>query len=171
GKTRMFEVISETLEHDFPSWFGKVFGYASNPGLILPFILLMVLSIYYLNATSKSYKEANLELKKKLQSQAEENKRRNKQKAQKSNEPEENPFETEPPKPKGGKQDESTPNQDNKKGQDGNESKKTGQPQEASSSQALQHPGPAPGSHYPPQSQLGNLPPPSIAVTRPPGPR
>jgi len=38
----MFEVISETLEHDFPSWFGKVFGYASNPGLILPFILLMV---------------------------------------------------------------------------------------------------------------------------------
>uniref|UniRef100_A0A663N0M2 Transmembrane channel-like protein n=1 Tax=Athene cunicularia TaxID=194338 RepID=A0A663N0M2_ATHCN len=67
GKTRMFEVISETLEHDFPSWFGKVFGYASNPGLILPFILLMVLSIYYLNATSKSYKEANLELKKKLQ--------------------------------------------------------------------------------------------------------
>ncbi|NXE62002.1 TMC1 protein, partial [Calcarius ornatus] len=68
GKTRMFEVISETLEHDFPSWFGKVFGYASNPGLILPFILLMVLSLYYLNATSKSYKEANLELKKKLQS-------------------------------------------------------------------------------------------------------
>ncbi|XP_027518690.1 transmembrane channel-like protein 1 [Corapipo altera] len=171
GKTRMFEVISETLEHDFPSWFGKVFGYASNPGLILPFILLMVLSIYYLNATSKSYKEANLELKKKLQSQAEENKRRNKQKAQKSNEQEENPFETEPPKPKGGKQDESTANQDNKKGQDGNESKKTGQPQDASFSQVLQHPNLGPSSHYPPQSQAGNLPPPSIAVTRPPGPR
>jgi len=45
--------------------------------------------------------------------QAEENKRRNKQKAQKSNEQEENPFETEPPqsKHKGGRQDESTPNQ------------------------------------------------------------
>ncbi|KAM6991298.1 transmembrane channel-like protein 1 [Passerculus sandwichensis] len=169
GKTRMYEVISETLEHDFPSWFGKVFGYASNPGLILPFILLMVLSLYYLNATSKSYKEANLELKKKLQSQAEENKRRNKQKAQKSNEQEENPFETEPPpaKPKGDKQDESTPNNDNKKGQDGNGSK-TGQPQETSSSQ---HPGPVLNGHYPPQSRGGNLPPPSIAVTRPPGPR
>ncbi|XP_041314380.1 transmembrane channel-like protein 1 [Pyrgilauda ruficollis] len=173
GKTRMFEVISETLEHDFPSWFGKVFGYASNPGLILPFILLMVLSIYYLNATSKSYKEANLELKKKLQSQAEENKRRNKQKAQKSNEQEENPFETDPPpaKPKGDKQDEPTPNKDSKKGQDGNGSKKTGQPQEASSSQTLQHPGPILNGHYPPQSRGGNLPPPSIAVTRPPGPR
>lgn len=48
GKTRMFEVISETLEHDFPSWFGKVFGYASNPGLILPFILLMVY-VYNIN--------------------------------------------------------------------------------------------------------------------------
>ncbi|XP_038026367.2 transmembrane channel-like protein 1 [Anas platyrhynchos] len=172
GKTRMFEVISETLEHDFPSWFGKVFGYASNPGLILPFILLMVLSIYYLNATSKSYKEANLELKKKLQSQAEENKRRNKQKAQKSNEQEENPFETEPPqtKQKGSKQDESTPSKDNNQGQSGNEGKKMGQPQEASSSQTLQNPGSTPNGHHPMQNRGGNLPPP-IAVTRPPGPR
>ncbi|XP_054253912.1 transmembrane channel-like protein 1 [Indicator indicator] len=173
GKTRMFEVISETLELDFPSWFGKVFGYASNPGLILPFILLMVLGIYYLNATSKSYKEANLELKKKLQSQAEENKRRNKQKAQKSNEQDENPFETEPPQPKQkeNKKDESTPNQENKKGQGGNEVKKTDQPQDASCSQALQHSGPALNGHYPPQMRGGNFPPPSIAVTRPPGPR
>ncbi|XP_055647663.1 transmembrane channel-like protein 1 [Falco peregrinus] len=126
GKTRMFEVISETLEHDFPSWFGKVFGYASNPGLILPFILLMV-----------------------------------------------NPFETEPPqpKPKADKQDESTSNQDNKKEQGGNEAKKTGQPQEDSSSQALQHPGLAPNGLYPLHSRGGNLPPPSIAVMRPPGPR
>ncbi|EMP30434.1 Transmembrane channel-like protein 2 [Chelonia mydas] len=104
GKTRMFEVISETLENDFPSWFGKVFSYASNPGLILPFILLMVLSIYYLNATSKSYKEANLDLKKKLQSQAEENKKRNKQKAQQSREMEENSLEAKP-KQQGSKQD------------------------------------------------------------------
>ncbi|KAF2985912.1 hypothetical protein EK904_011032 [Melospiza melodia maxima] len=99
GKTRMYEVISETLEHDFPSWFGKVFGYASNPGLILPFILLMV---YVQNINSMLA----------VSKQAEENKRRNKQKAQKSNEQEENPFETEPPpaKPKGDKKDESTPN-------------------------------------------------------------
>ncbi|XP_064410945.1 transmembrane channel-like protein 1 [Latimeria chalumnae] len=68
GKIRMFDVIQETLENDFPAWFGKVFSYASNPGLILPFILLMVLGIYYLQATSKTYKAANLELKKKLQS-------------------------------------------------------------------------------------------------------
>ncbi|CAI5786857.1 channel 1 [Podarcis lilfordi] len=97
GKTRMFEVIGETLEHDFPSWFRKVFRLLSNPGVILPFILLMVLSIYYLNAISKGYQDMNLELKKKLQNQAEENKRRNKLKAQQARgEAEENPFETAP---------------------------------------------------------------------------
>uniref|UniRef100_A0AAR2JSW1 Transmembrane channel-like protein n=1 Tax=Pygocentrus nattereri TaxID=42514 RepID=A0AAR2JSW1_PYGNA len=67
GKSRMFDVIQETLETDFPAWFGKVFSYASNPGLVLPFLLLMVLAIYYLHSTSKTYKHANLELKKKLQ--------------------------------------------------------------------------------------------------------
>ncbi|XP_053328087.1 transmembrane channel-like protein 1 [Spea bombifrons] len=84
GKQRMFEVIQETLKHDFPAWFAKVFSYASNPGLILPFILLMVMSIYYLNATSKAYQASNLELKKKLQSQAEENKKRSKKVAEKT---------------------------------------------------------------------------------------
>ncbi|XP_024908961.1 transmembrane channel-like protein 1 [Cynoglossus semilaevis] len=84
GKKRMFDVIQETLESDFPSWFSKVFIYASNPGLVLPFILLMVLAIYYLQSTSKSYKEANVELKKKLQTQNEENKKKNKQAALKA---------------------------------------------------------------------------------------
>ncbi|XP_062418391.1 transmembrane channel-like protein 1 isoform X2 [Pungitius pungitius] len=78
GKQRMFDVIQETLESDFPAWFGKLFSYASNPGLVLPFILLMVLAIYYLQSTSKSYKESNMELKKKLQTQNEENKKKNK---------------------------------------------------------------------------------------------
>ncbi|XP_075708226.1 transmembrane channel-like protein 1 [Rhinoderma darwinii] len=91
GKQRMFEVIQETLQNDFPAWFAKVFGYASNPGLILPFILLMVMSIYYLNATSKGYQAAILELKKKLQSQAEENKKRNKKIAEKAAEAQDDP--------------------------------------------------------------------------------
>ncbi|XP_030592805.1 transmembrane channel-like protein 1 isoform X2 [Archocentrus centrarchus] len=84
GKNRMFDVIHETLESDFPAWFSKVFSYASNPGLVLPFILLMVLAIYYLQSTSKSYREANVELKKKLQMQNEENKKKNKQAALKA---------------------------------------------------------------------------------------
>ncbi|XP_026177763.1 transmembrane channel-like protein 1 [Mastacembelus armatus] len=84
GKKRMFDVIHETLESDFPPWFSRVFSYASNPGLVLPFILLMVLAIYYLQSTSKSYKEANVELKKKLQTQNEENKKKNKRAALKA---------------------------------------------------------------------------------------
>ncbi|XP_035514020.1 transmembrane channel-like protein 1 [Morone saxatilis] len=84
GKKRMFDVIQETLESDFPAWFSKVFSSASNPGLVLPFILLMVLAIYYLQSTSKSYKEANMELKKKLQTQNEENKKKNKRAALKA---------------------------------------------------------------------------------------
>ncbi|KAM4053754.1 transmembrane channel-like protein 1 isoform 1-T1 [Anomaloglossus baeobatrachus] len=90
GKQRMFEVIQETLLYDFPGWFAKVFSYASNPGLILPFILLMVMSIYYLNATSKGYQASILELKKKLQSQAEENKKRSKKAAEKAAEAKDN---------------------------------------------------------------------------------
>uniref|UniRef100_UPI00398EEA7B transmembrane channel-like protein 2-B n=1 Tax=Pristiophorus japonicus TaxID=55135 RepID=UPI00398EEA7B len=76
GKAKMFEVIMETIEHDFPAFIGQLFGYAANPGLILPGILLMVLAIYYLNATSKTYETANLELKKKMQMQREEQKNR-----------------------------------------------------------------------------------------------
>ncbi|XP_029019084.2 transmembrane channel-like protein 1, partial [Betta splendens] len=84
GKKRMFDVIQETLESDFPAWFSRVFSYASNPGLVLPFILLMVLAIYYLQSTSKSYREANVELKKKLQMQNEENKKKSKRAALKA---------------------------------------------------------------------------------------
>ncbi|XP_072848318.2 transmembrane channel-like protein 1 [Pogona vitticeps] len=157
GKTRMFEVIGETLEHDFPSWFQKVFNLASNPGVILPFILLMVLSIYYLNATSKGYKDMNLELKKKLQNQAEENKRRNKQKAQQQRENEDISIEpeTKPSNPKG----------DKEKGE--KESKKQQAPQQE------ERPSIANGS-YPPHGRGGGgapAPLPRIAVTRPPGPR
>ncbi|GCC25114.1 hypothetical protein chiPu_0003519 [Chiloscyllium punctatum] len=76
GKAKMFEVIMETIQYDFPAFIGKLFSYASNPGLILPGILLMVLAIYYLNATSKTYETANLELKKKMQMLRDEQKNR-----------------------------------------------------------------------------------------------
>ncbi|XP_044921040.1 transmembrane channel-like protein 1 isoform X3 [Mustela putorius furo] len=66
GKNRMFEVIGETLEHDFPSWMAKILRQLSNPGLVIAIILVMVLTIYYLNATAKGQKAANLDLKKKM---------------------------------------------------------------------------------------------------------
>ncbi|KAM9440523.1 transmembrane channel-like protein 2-A [Clarias gariepinus] len=76
GKDRMFDVIIETIELDLPSFMGKLFGYAANPGLIIPAVLLMVLAIYYLNSVSEAYKNANNELKKKMQMARDEEKNR-----------------------------------------------------------------------------------------------
>ncbi|KAG3287108.1 transmembrane channel like 1 [Ictidomys tridecemlineatus] len=81
GKNRMFEVIGETLENDFPSWMAKILRQLSNPGLVIAVVLVMGLTIYYLNATAKGQKVANLELKKKMKLQALENKMRNKKMA------------------------------------------------------------------------------------------
>ncbi|XP_010000005.1 PREDICTED: transmembrane channel-like protein 2 [Chaetura pelagica] len=80
GKKRMYDVIQETIELDFPAFVAKIFSYVANPGLIIPAILLMVLAIYYLNAVAEAYQRANAELKKKMQMQREEekNKRNNK---------------------------------------------------------------------------------------------
>ncbi|KAG7318566.1 hypothetical protein KOW79_018321 [Hemibagrus wyckioides] len=84
GKDHMYDVITESLELDFPRWLGNVFSYISNPGLVVPFLLLMVLTIYYLHATSKSYKQANNDLKKKLRAQCEENRKKSRFEAKKS---------------------------------------------------------------------------------------
>uniref|UniRef100_F7BR96 Transmembrane channel-like protein n=1 Tax=Xenopus tropicalis TaxID=8364 RepID=F7BR96_XENTR len=79
GKNRMFDVIQETIEKDFPNFVSKIFGYVSNPGIIIAAVLLMVLAIYYLDAISKAYKNANIDFKKKMQAKREEekNKRNN----------------------------------------------------------------------------------------------
>uniref|UniRef100_A0A4W5JZP0 Transmembrane channel-like protein n=1 Tax=Hucho hucho TaxID=62062 RepID=A0A4W5JZP0_9TELE len=76
GREQMYNVVMETIENDLPAFIGNIFTYATNPGLILPAVLLMVLAIYYLNATSKNYQNANLELKKKMQMARDEEKNR-----------------------------------------------------------------------------------------------
>ncbi|GAB5569358.1 transmembrane channel-like protein 2 [Prionailurus iriomotensis] len=67
GKNRMYDVIQETIENDFPTFLGKIFAFLANPGLIIPAILLMFLAIYYLNSVSKSLSRANAQLRKKIQ--------------------------------------------------------------------------------------------------------
>ena len=42
GKNRMYDVIQETVENDFPTFLGKIFAFLANPGLIIPAILLML---------------------------------------------------------------------------------------------------------------------------------
>ncbi|ELK04029.1 Transmembrane channel-like protein 2 [Pteropus alecto] len=67
GKNRMYDIIQETVENDFPTFLGKIFAFLANPGLIIPAILLMFLAIYYLNSVSKSLSRANAQLRKKIQ--------------------------------------------------------------------------------------------------------
>ncbi|XP_075208545.1 transmembrane channel-like protein 2-A [Anomaloglossus baeobatrachus] len=76
GKTRMYEVLQETIEKDFPPFMTNLFGYVSNPGIVIAAVLLMALAIYYLNAISKAYKNANIEFKKKMQRKREDEKSR-----------------------------------------------------------------------------------------------
>uniref|UniRef100_A0A3P8WDA7 Transmembrane channel-like protein n=1 Tax=Cynoglossus semilaevis TaxID=244447 RepID=A0A3P8WDA7_CYNSE len=76
GKTKMYNVIMETIDLDLPAFVGSLFSYAANPGLIIPAVLLMVLAIYYLNSVSEAYKNSNMELKKKMQMARDEEKNR-----------------------------------------------------------------------------------------------
>lgn len=38
----MYDIVSETIEKDFPAWFGSVVGYVSSPVVILPAVLLLL---------------------------------------------------------------------------------------------------------------------------------
>ncbi|XP_042277877.1 transmembrane channel-like protein 2-B [Thunnus maccoyii] len=76
GKEKMYDVIMDTIEQDLPAFIGSIFTYATNPGLILPAVLLMVLAIYYLNTVSKGYQQANMDLKRKMQMARDEEKNR-----------------------------------------------------------------------------------------------
>nr|XP_046242858.1 transmembrane channel-like protein 2-B [Scatophagus argus] len=76
GQEKMYNVIMETIEQDLPAFIGNIFTYATNPGLIMPAVLLMVLAIYYLNAVSKGYQQANMDLKRKMQMARDEEKNR-----------------------------------------------------------------------------------------------
>ncbi|KAK2837519.1 hypothetical protein Q5P01_014731 [Channa striata] len=76
GQEKMYDVIMQTIEQDLPPFLGNIFTYATNPGLIMPAVLLMVLAIYYLNSVSKGYQQANADLKKKMQMARDEEKNR-----------------------------------------------------------------------------------------------
>ncbi|XP_069380151.1 transmembrane channel-like protein 2-B [Paralichthys olivaceus] len=76
GQEKMYDVVMETIEQDLPAFIGNIFTYATNPGLIMPAVLLMVLALYYLNAVSKGYQQANNDLKRKMQMARDEEKNR-----------------------------------------------------------------------------------------------
>ncbi|KAI3371887.1 hypothetical protein L3Q82_006767 [Scortum barcoo] len=76
GQEKMYDVVMETIDQDLPAFIGNIFTYATNPGLIMPAVLLMVLAIYYLNTVSKGYQQANMDLKRKMKMARDEEKNR-----------------------------------------------------------------------------------------------
>uniref|UniRef100_A0A8D1NQA1 Transmembrane channel-like protein n=1 Tax=Sus scrofa TaxID=9823 RepID=A0A8D1NQA1_PIG len=67
GQEKIYDIVSETIEKDFPAWFGSVVGYVSSPVVILPAVLLLFMLIYYLQSIARSLKLSNHQLRMQIQ--------------------------------------------------------------------------------------------------------
>ncbi|TEA41588.1 hypothetical protein DBR06_SOUSAS6110064 [Sousa chinensis] len=67
GQEKIYDIVSETIEKDFPAWFGSVVGYISSPVVILPAVLLLFMLIYYLQSIARSLKLSNHQLRTQIQ--------------------------------------------------------------------------------------------------------
>ncbi|KAI4880548.1 hypothetical protein NFI96_002152 [Prochilodus magdalenae] len=69
GQEKIYDIISETIDNDFPLWFSKVMGYITSPVVVLPALLLLFMLIYYLQAIARSLKFTNNQLRIQLQTE------------------------------------------------------------------------------------------------------
>ncbi|XP_066504152.1 transmembrane channel-like protein 3 [Hoplias malabaricus] len=76
GQEKIYDIISETIEKDFPLWFGKVMSYVTSPVVVLPALLLLFMLIYYLQAIARSLKFTNNQLRIQLQTERTEDKKK-----------------------------------------------------------------------------------------------
>ncbi|XP_006885184.1 PREDICTED: transmembrane channel-like protein 3 [Elephantulus edwardii] len=76
GQEKIYDIVSETIESDFPTWFGTVVGYISSPVVILPAVLLLFMLIYYLQSIARSLKLSNHQLKMQIQNARSEDKKK-----------------------------------------------------------------------------------------------
>ncbi|XP_045865169.1 transmembrane channel-like protein 3 [Meles meles] len=76
GQEKMYDIVSETIEKDFPAWFGSVVGYVSSPVVILPAVLLLFMLIYYLQSIARSLKLSNQQLRMQIQNARSEDKKK-----------------------------------------------------------------------------------------------
>lgn len=42
GQEKIYDIISETIDKDFPAWFSKVMSYVTSPVVVLPALLLLL---------------------------------------------------------------------------------------------------------------------------------
>ncbi|XP_021536270.1 transmembrane channel-like protein 3 [Neomonachus schauinslandi] len=76
GQEKMYDIVSETIEKDFPAWFGSMVGYVSSPVVILPAVLLLFMLIYYLQSIARSLKLSNQQLRMQIQNARSEDKKK-----------------------------------------------------------------------------------------------
>ncbi|KAM5171886.1 transmembrane channel-like protein 3 [Mantella aurantiaca] len=76
GQEKIYDIISETIESDFPAWFNKVMSYVSSPVVVLPALLLLFMLIYYLQSIARSLKFTNTQLRAQIQNERMEDKKK-----------------------------------------------------------------------------------------------
>uniref|UniRef100_A0A2K6T3S0 Transmembrane channel-like protein n=1 Tax=Saimiri boliviensis boliviensis TaxID=39432 RepID=A0A2K6T3S0_SAIBB len=76
GQEKIYDIVSETIEKDFPAWFGSVMEHVSSPVVILPAVLLLFMLIYYLQSIARSLKLSNHQLKMQIQNARSEDKKK-----------------------------------------------------------------------------------------------
>ncbi|KAM9311891.1 transmembrane channel-like protein 3 [Gastrophryne carolinensis] len=76
GQEKIYDIISETIQTDFPAWFNKVMSYVSSPVVALPALLLLFMLIYYLQSIARSLKFTNNQLRAQIQTERMEDKKK-----------------------------------------------------------------------------------------------
>uniref|UniRef100_A0A8C5PKI0 Transmembrane channel-like protein n=1 Tax=Leptobrachium leishanense TaxID=445787 RepID=A0A8C5PKI0_9ANUR len=76
GQEKIYDIISETIETDFPAWFNTVMSYISSPVVVVPALLLLFMLIYYLQSIARSLKFTNNQLRAQLQNERVEDKKK-----------------------------------------------------------------------------------------------
>ncbi|XP_075287866.1 transmembrane channel-like protein 3 [Opisthocomus hoazin] len=76
GQEKIYDIVSETIKNDFPTWFNTVITYISSPVVVLPALLLLFMLIYYLQSIARSLKYTNNQLRMKIQTERTEDKKK-----------------------------------------------------------------------------------------------
>ncbi|XP_025750618.2 transmembrane channel-like protein 3 [Manacus vitellinus] len=76
GQDKIYDIVSETIQNDFPKWFNTVITYISSPVVVLPALLLLFMLIYYLQSIARSLKFTNNQLRMKIQAERTEDKKK-----------------------------------------------------------------------------------------------
>ncbi|NXU82903.1 TMC3 protein, partial [Xiphorhynchus elegans] len=76
GQEKIYDIVSETIQKDFPEWFNTVITYISSPVVVLPALLLLFMLIYYLQSIARSLKFTNNQLRMKIQTERTEDKKK-----------------------------------------------------------------------------------------------